>query len=279
MFYNCLLYDIKCGFLKESKKYIVAVVLFAVIGFEFLNSYGDVDLTVADYFFYALFGMEEYVPSPGNKFRFPALWIALILYSSYITLSYPFNDLNGYGKSVLLQCRDKRIWYLSKCLWVIISTLLYFFIGFIVLSVFAVLNGAEICTDVNSSVVIRLIPFLTAEENLFYNDALFYKVSAVHFFLPVLVCIMNNLFQLMLSVFIKPFFSFIFTVSYSIACAYYLDEIMLGNYAMIGRSNDFISNGVDFRFGFIVVLCLIAFSVFAGTVSFFKKDILNRDGV
>ncbi len=279
MFCNCLLYDIKCGFLKEYKKYIVAVILFLIIGFEFYNEYRDIKLTVFDYFFYAFFGMEEYVPSPGNRFRFPALWIALVLYSSYITLYYPFNDLNGYGKSVLLQCRDKRLWYLSKCVWVIISTVVYFIIGFIVLGFFSLVKGGEFCADVNSAVVIRLIPYLTTEEYLFYNDALFYRVSIVHFVLPVLVCIMNNLIQLLLSVFIKPFFSFIFTVSYAIVCTYYLDKYMLGNYAMIGRSTAFISNGVDFKSGCYLIVGMIVVSVILGAVCFFKKDILNRDGV
>ncbi len=278
MFYKCLKYDLKCGLLKEYKKYIVAIGLFIIIGFDFFIKMSDIEITVPDYFFYLFFGMEEYIPSPGNKFRFPALWVAVILYVSYITLYYPYKDLNGYGKNILLNTQSKKTWYLSKCMWVTVSTIIYFLIGFVVLSFFAIISGAEITSDVSSKVVIKFIPFITTEQNLFYNDAMYYKVTILHFILPVVVCVMNNLFQLFLSLFIKPFFSFIFTVSYTIASAYYLENFMLGNYAMIARSNIFIDNGVNFTDGLIISLVVILVVIISGTVLFSKQDILNKEG-
>lgn len=278
MFYKCLKYDLKCGLLKEYKKYIIAIGLFIIIGFDFFIKMNDIEITVPDYLFYLFFGMEEYVPSPGNKFRFPALWVAVVLYVSYITLYFPYKDLNGYGKNILLNTQSKKTWYLSKCMWVTVSTIIYFLIGFVVLSLFAIISGAEITADVSSNAVIKFIQFITTEQNLFYNDAMYYKVTLLHFILPVVICIMNNLFQLFLSLFIKPFFSFIFTVSYTIASAYYLKFFMLGNYAMIARSNIFIDNGVNFTDGLIISLGVILVVIISGTVLFSKQDILNKEG-
>ncbi len=278
MFYKCLKYDFKCGLLKEYKKYIVAIGLFIIIGFDFFIKMSNIEITVLDYLFYLFFGMEEYVPTPGNKFRFPALWVAVILYVSYITLYYPYKDLNGYGKNILLNTQSKKTWYLSKCMWVTVSTIIYLLIGFVVLSLFAIISGAEITADVSSNAVIKLIRFITTEQNLFYGDAMYYKVTILHFILPVVICVMNNLFQLFLSLFIKPFFSFIFTVSYTIASAYYLKCFMLGNYAMIARSNIFIDNGVDFTDGLIISLSVILVVIISGTVLFSKQDILNKEG-
>ena len=278
MFYKCLKYDLKCGLLKEYKKYIVAIGLFIIIGFDFFIKMSDIEITVPDYLFYLFFGMEEYVPSPGNKFRFPALWVAVILYVSYITLYYPYKDLNGYGKNILLNTQSKKTWYLSKCMWVTVSTIIYFLIGFVVLSLFAIISGAETTADVSSNAVIKFIQFITTEQNLFYNDAMYYKVTILHFILPVIICVMNNLLQLFLSLFIKPFFSFIFTVSYTIASAYYLKCFMLGNYAMIARSNIFIDNGVNFTDGLIISLSVILMVIISGTVLFSKQDILNKEG-
>lgn len=278
MFYKCLKYDLKCGLLKEYKKYIVAIGLFIIIGFDFFIKMSDIKITVFDYLFYLFFGMEEYVPSPGNKFRFPALWVMVILYISYITLYYPYKDLNGYGKNILLNTKSKKTWYLSKCLWVSISTILYFAIGFVVLSLFAIISGAEMSANVSSNVVIKFIPFITTKQNLFFNNAIYYKVSVSHFVLPVIICIMNNLFQLFLSLFVKPFFSFIFTVSYTIASTYYLERFMLGNYAMIARSDIFIDNGVNFTDGFIISLSVVFIITILGTTLFSKQDILNKEG-
>ena len=278
MFYKCLKYDLKCGLLKEYKKYIIAIGLFIIIGFDFFIKMNHIEITVPDYLFYLFFGMEEYVPSPGNKFRFPALWVAVILYVSYITLYYPYKDLNGYGKNILLNTQSKKTWYLSKCMWVTVSTIIYFLIGFVVLSLFAIISGAETTADVSSNAVIKFIQFITTEQNLFYNDAMYYKVTILHFILPVIICVMNNLLQLFLSLFIKPFFSFIFTVSYTIASAYYLKCFMLGNYAMIARSNIFIDNGVNFTDGLIISLIVILMVIISGTVLFSKQDILNKEG-
>lgn len=278
MFYKCLKYDLKCGLLKEYKKYIIAIGLFIIIGFDFFIKMSDIEITVLDYFFYLFFGMEEYVPSPGNKFRFPALWVAVILYVSYITLYYPYKDLNGYGKNILLNTQSKKTWYLSKCMWVTASTVIYYLIGFVVLSLFAIISGAEFTADVSSNAVIKFIQFITTEQNLFYNDAMYYKVTILHFILPVVICVMNNLFQLFLSLFIKPFFSFIFTVSYTIASAYYLKIFMLGNYAMIARSNIFIDNGVNFTNGLLISLGVILVVIISGTVLFSNQDILNKEG-
>lgn len=278
MFYKCLKYDFKCGLLKEYKKYIIAIGLFIIIGFDFFIKMNGIEITVLDYFFYLFFGMEEYVPTPGNKFRFPALWVAVILYVSYITLYYPYKDLNGYGKNILLNTQSKKTWYLSKSMWVTVSTIIYFLIGFVVLSLFALISGAEITADVSSNAVIKFIQFITTEQKLFYNDAMYYKVTLLHFILPVVICIMNNLFQLFLSLFIKPFFSFIFTVSYTIASAYYLKNFMLGNYAMIARSNIFIDNGVNFTDGLLISLGVILIVIISGTVLFSKQDILNKEG-
>lgn len=278
MFYKCLKYDLKCGLLKEYKKYIVAIGLFIIIGFDFFIKMSDIKITVFDYLFYLFFGMEEYVPSPGNKFRFPALWVMVILYISYITLYYPYKDLNGYGKNILLNTKSKKTWYLSKCLWVSISTIFYFAIGFVVLSLFAIISGTEMSANVSSNVVIKFIPFITTKQNLFFNNAIYYKVSVSHFVLPVIICIMNNLFQLFLSLFVKPFFSFIFTVSYTIASTYYLERFMLGNYAMIARSDIFIDNGVNFTDGFIISLSAVFIITILGTTLFSKQDILNKEG-
>ena len=163
-------------------------------------------------------------------------------------------------------------------MWVTVSTIIYFLIGFVVLSLFAIISGAETTADVSSNAVIKFIQFITTEQNLFYNDAMYYKVTILHFILPVIICVMNNLLQLFLSLFIKPFFSFIFTVSYTIASAYYLKCFMLGNYAMIARSNIFIDNGVNFTDGLIISLSVILMVIISGTVLFSKQDILNKEG-
>lgn len=278
MLYKCLKYDLKCGLFNEYPKYLIAILIFLMVGVDFFIKTQNYGTTILDYYFYLFLGMEEYIPAPGNKFQFPALWVTIMLYISYTTLYYPFKDLNGYGKNILLATQNKKIWYLSKCMWVVISTTIYFILAFIVLFFFAIISGSKLIANVSSNTIFRFIPMIVVDENLFCENAIYYKISFLHFVLPVFICIMNNLLQLFLSLFIKPFSSFIFTVSYTIACTYYLRGFMLDNYAMIGRSNALIENGVDFVFGLTISLIISVIVVISGVLLFSKQDILNKDG-
>ncbi len=276
MLFKCFKYDFKCGILKEYKKLLIASALFLTIGLDLY--FKKTSSTVADYFFYLLYGMEEFVPSPGAKFRFPSLWVAVMVYISYITLFYPFKDLNGYGKSILLSVGNKKAWYLSKCMWVILSTAIYFLCAFLILFIFSLLSGAQLNTNISVNTISRFVPFITSENPPFTADYLYCNISLIHFILPVTVSICLNLFQMLLSLFIKPFYSFIFTVSYIICGAYYMKPYMIGNFSMIGRSSVFLANGVDFNIGAVICTALIVFTVITGTVIFSKQDILNKDG-
>ncbi len=276
MLFKCFRYDFKCGIIGEYKKYIISTILFLIIGIDFY--FKDVAESFGDFLFYFFYGMEEFIPSPGAKFRFPALWIAVMVFVSYITLYYPYRDMNGYGKSILISSGNKKLWFLSKSLWVMASTFIYFLLAFIVLLLVAVLSGAKVDFSVCSSTIMKLIPYITTQENLFYENGAFYNVSIIHFLTPVFISVSINLFQMVLSLFIKPFYSFTVTVSYLIAGAYYMNPLLIGNFAMIGRSNIFLSNGMNFNIGLIISMVIIAIVICLGIFIFSKQDILNKEG-
>ncbi len=277
MFLKAVVYDFKCGLLKEYKKFILALFLFFIIGIDLSFRMFDSHLTIFDYFFYLFFGMEEYINSPGNQFRFPALWICLMILPSYITLYYPYKDLNGYGKIILLKMQNKKIWYLSKCVWIVFSTLLYFGLAFLVMICVSKFNKAIFTEGISFDVITRFVPMITAETGLNFNEKGYIIIDFIHFSLPVFVSVTANIMQLFLSLFLKPYISFVLTVSYAVASTYYLKAFMFFNYGMIGRSSVFLSNGVDFYLGLILSSIIILVSVLVGIIVFSKQDIINRE--
>lgn len=278
MLCKCLKYDLKCGLVKDYKKYLIAVGLFLVAAVDFYIKTDGIEITVFDYYFYIFFGMEKHVPLPGSKFKFPALWMAVMMYSSYITLYYPYKDLNGYGKNIILFSQDKKVWYLSKCVWAFVSTAVYFSLAFIVVGVFALVVGAEPSCDLSMQTVTKLLPYLTAEKPLFSDDSMYYELGIIYYFLPITVAVTNNLIELFMSLFIKPFYAFIITVSYAVVSVYYLNGFMIGNYAMLGRNTAFISDGVNLKNGYIICFVVIISVAVIGMNVFKKQDILNREG-
>lgn len=98
------------------------------------------------------------------------------------------------------------------------------------------------------------------------------------FLLPPLVMIAINLFQMALSLFIKPFYSFIVTVAVLLTSSYYLSPFFIGNYVMPLRSDQMVANGVSLTAGIIFSLIIIIVSVVTGGIAFQKRDILKREG-
>ena len=68
-------------------------------------------------------GKKPYSPEYGDPFVFPASWMVLFLLCSFLTLDYPFHNLNGHGVQVVTRMRSRRVWWASKCIWVAVATL------------------------------------------------------------------------------------------------------------------------------------------------------------
>ena len=109
MFFKVLRYDLLNGTLKSAKKYLIALLVFLVAAFDFtlrapgLRNNLNVEMsTLGDYLMYIFYGMNEYEIGSPEPFRFPALWMLIVLFALYIVLYYPYNDIYGYGKQVLV---------------------------------------------------------------------------------------------------------------------------------------------------------------------------------
>ena len=61
-------------------------------------------------------GKKPYSPEYGDPFVFPASWMVLFLLCSFLTLDYPFHNLNGHGVQVVTRMRSRRVWWASKCI-------------------------------------------------------------------------------------------------------------------------------------------------------------------
>ena len=74
---------------------------------------------------YLFQGMDEYVATPDKAFEFPAMWILIFLCGNALTLTYPLRDLEGVGQQLLIRSGRRRHWWLAKCGWEIVSSVVY----------------------------------------------------------------------------------------------------------------------------------------------------------
>ena len=69
--------------------------------------------------------------------------------------NYPFKDINGYGGMVLMRARKKSVWWISKCIWAVITSVVTYAI--LVVEVVAVaLAGGRLSWQVNRDICYRV---------------------------------------------------------------------------------------------------------------------------
>ena len=90
-----------------------------------LPEIGELSDTFGNYMIYLFQGMDEYVATPDKAFEFPAMWILIFLCGNALTLTYPLRDLEGVGQQLLIRSGRRRHWWLAKCGWEIVSSVVY----------------------------------------------------------------------------------------------------------------------------------------------------------
>lgn len=277
-FIKLICFDIKNGIIK-NRFFIISVLLvsllfcidFSVTIYK-VRAY-DPECSFGDMLVYVYGGMKEYVPSRENRFFFPVIWSILIITQYFGTLSYPFENLNGYGKQILLRTEGRSLWWLSKCVWNITYSLFYHCSIWVVLLIYSLIRGYNIAFGVNTELIIYLFDIYDTESSTIVSDNL--RIPVTSFFLPIFVSVALNILEMTISMFSKTIISFLVMSCLTISSAYFLNDIFLGNYEMIVRYNIVVSNGINCSTGYILSLTVIIIAVIVGLLKFRSYDIIN----
>lgn len=245
MYINAFRCDLKNGFVREYKKFILAAGLFVALCVDFflrsesMRKPMNADTsTLGDYLMYVFAGIAEFRPEKGDPFQFPALWMLVMLLILYIVLYYPYKDLMGYGKQVLISTRSRTVWWLSKCGWLVTNALCYFALLYAVVFLFCALIGVPLSLHTSEYFFLY---YITSETRVLNFPQ---TMNLVLLVMPWLLVMAVGLLQMLLSLFIRPLYSYCVSVALLLASTYYLNPFLLGNYAMILRSNRVVTNGV-----------------------------------
>lgn len=276
MFFKSLRHDLKNGIFVPWRVFLMLffVILFACVDL-LLNCRSDAMTealipTFTDYVFYVFAGKTKFVPMPGVYFDFPALWTLFLALCFYLTLQYPLHELAGVGKNILLRTKSRSGWYASKCVWVICCVALIFCMLFGVIALFTLLTGGSF-TDTVSARVAQIAAV----------DALFTTLDTPDFgrylLLPPLMLIALSLWQLALSLLLRPAVSFLLSIAELLAAAFYMNRFIPGNYMMYLRTEPFETGGMNLLAGCLLALALALSAVIAGVLLFRRYDILPKE--
>jgi hypothetical protein len=144
-------YDFKNGTLNNARIYLLAFIMFFVfIGKLYFDITRKTEVniigktTIINLLFGIFQGKEPFNPKFGEAFVFPVVWILFFALSIYVTLDYPFRDLKTNGIQVMTRIHNRKKWWLSKCIWVMGSTLLYYALFYLSIILFCLLFKVDI---------------------------------------------------------------------------------------------------------------------------------------
>lgn len=230
--------------------------------------------TCGDYLLYCFKG--QLPVSEGSTLQdiaLPTLWILVTGGCLYLNLDYAPKDMTSFGMQIIYRSKRKNDWYISKCLWNMVSCTAFFGIAFITVFLFSQLAGASAAIASSSSASIYIFQ-PTLHEPISLSA---HQVITISLFLPFLTVYALSMLEMLLSIITKPIFGFLGCMLLLAGSAFGSSRWLLGGGAMAVRSAYVLPEGefplfIGSYAASVVFLCVII-----GTVIFRKTDILSTE--
>ncbi len=273
MFFKLVRYDFVNGTVKQYKKYLLSLIFFLSLGILYrLSRLGVEEVTYGNYILNVFVGIPEYIPSTLEHFKLPIIWICFYLFSCFTVLYYPYNDISDLGKSVLINSGKRSYWFFSKCCWTVFSVLIYFLLFYFSQMIICLLFSDSFSPDITQQDAEYYFAnsFNLTETYLTHIPVLLYVLP---FFVNIAIC----LFQLTMSLLVKPMYSYIVSSGVLVISVYYTNRFAIGNYAMILRSQEIMQTDISADFGIIICAVISLISIIFGIIVFDRYDILSKE--
>ena len=262
-----LRYDIRNGLLRW--RYLAVPFLFCIPCFYSWIQIHNADC-VASWMDYLVGCFKGILPVTSMAdFEFPILWFLIMAGCLFLNLDYPLNDLTDAGQQVIVRCKNKKAWLLSKCLWSLLSTALYIALGSLTALAFAVFSGGKLslcvtCEVLQNALGIFCVTAPTVGQSLLITVCL-----------PYLTLAAFNMLQMTLSLAMKPILSFLVCVCLLVVSLFFSFPYLIGNGAMVMRSSILMDGMLEPLPIALTCIGMMALSIAVGLIRFKRMDHLR----
>jgi len=272
-------YDFEEGVIKYFNKFLLIcpLVLVSIVMFETRTNYimsifGE-SATSLEMGINTFFGRYPFEFDIGKKqiFLIPFEWLIIYAYLAMLIGDYFNNDLNGFGMLVMINSYNRGIWWCSKCLRIVFVSIGHFIVIWGTIISYEWIRYGKVSFVKNKQYFIET--FGTQLNNLNIN-----KLHIMLIVMPILVGIVQSLFQLVLNIYLKSDISMIIILGILVFSSYYSNKYIIHGYSMICRycanyaNYDF--NPLDISFGmkYLFLLCVVLYIM--GLFMIKRKDIM-----
>lgn len=269
-----LRYDFQNGIVKRISWITLPLIVFTMCVFsvrstvEFISDGGQATLGEC-----LVFYLQGSIPAGsiiGNSIP-NFYWLLIQLGCICFTIEYPTRDLNVFGQHIVVRSGSRIKWWMSKCLWIAESVLIYWLIGIAVTAAAAPFIGVDLSLEIKQSSVMCILNFCNVSFGEYSSEVgLVYLVI-----IPWLSMLVVNMICLLCGLLTNQIFALIFGLFVLFVPSMWMNPLIVTNYTMLQRCSLFYSNGLDFTKGIVYTSAFLALSIIAGAFIMQNMDIIE----
>lgn len=272
--HKLLRHDVTCGLFRARYLFFLILGIIPCLQLRSIFYMYDCSGDMIDYLLYAFKGIEPvYKLDPTNHIILPMYWLLLICSCLFINIDYVLRDLTLSGQQVLIRCRSKEHWFLSKCVWCAMSVIVFYLLLAFAICCFTIITDGSLTLQ-NTPEVFNSIFFLASPSK---TQLSIMESLIVVFVVPYLTITAFCILEMALCLYVKPVVSFLICLSLLVLSIYLDTPLALGNGAMVIRSACVAQNGHSPLASILVCICSIIVCIIIGSVRFKRIDLLGLE--
>lgn len=268
-------HDIHYGIAANKLRYMLVIISFGVMNLNFHStvnrlkggSLNGQSASALNAWIHNLEGMGIFEPRPGMPFAIPMDWFVLQCLLALLILSYPTQDLYGYGSQLLIRISRRSTWWLSKCVWNLFTVINFYLLGVVTTCLCALISNG-VLLEYNLQISLSVSGVDLSSHSL-------WEILLLTLFLPFFTSLALSFVQMTLSIILSPIYGYFIIVCNALISAYCYSPLLIANYSMVLRHESIVPNGFDTCMALIVDCGVVLLSIFIGLIYFMHCDILK----
>lgn len=200
----------------------------------------------------------------------PVAWLMTQLYLAFLLGNYPINDLVENSPYVFTRIGSRNGWWFSKTMWVGVNVLVYYLLAFATVGLVTALQF-PLTVAWSPYAKQKILPLMqvSVDPLLFLSQL---------FILLVTTSITLSLLQMSLSLFLKPFYSYMVIAALCMASVFFFTPALPGTHSMMLRHALFApSHGLTFGKSLLYNTMVSMLFFLGGWAAFRKKDLYGAE--
>lgn len=270
----CLAYDVRAGArhvaLAAAGVFLLSIALLtAAYATARVLAIDASDFDLADNIGMVLAGVPRHEWRAGTSLLPPLGWLLLVQTILFSSLEYPARDLFACGGRSLIAVGSRRVWIISKLIWVASMTLMCLLVVVIAALLWTVFCGQSIELDIHRSAL--------EAATVSYDWIVVEKRSSMAFLLGAALSLISLAeLQTAVAIAVHPLIAFAMSGAHLMLSAYLQTPLLLGNALMLTRWEGMVSGGVSYVAALALALFVLVGGIILCLLFMYRVDVQDR---